>query len=113
MNSSEKGRRAEEEAARFLKSQGYAIVERNFRWKGGEIDIIAKKGETLVFVEVRSRARPDFGTAAQTIGSSKIKKIKTAALLYLQNKNLDCPIRFDVIAFDGEKMERLENAFPF
>jgi putative endonuclease len=113
MKSGEKGRIAEERAAQFLKTQGYALLARNFRWKGGEIDIIARKEDVVVFVEVRSRASSNFGTAAETIGAAKREKIRRTALLYIQNKNLDCPLRFDVIAFDGEIMEHTENAFEF
>lgn len=113
MNSGEKGRQAEESAARFLKSHGYLILERNFRWKGGEIDIIAQKNDLIIFVEVRARSSIDFGTAAETVGNTKREKIRKSAILYIQKKNLDCPLRFDIIAFDGNSMEHIENAFDF
>lgn len=113
MNNAEKGREAEERAAQFLKTSGYALLDRNFRWKGGEIDIIARKGGVVVFVEVRLRASANFGTAAETVGPAKREKIRRTALLYAQNKKLDCPLRFDVIAFDGETMEHTESAFEF
>ncbi len=111
MDRREKGAQSEEAAARYLTQQGYRILQRNFRWKGGEIDIIAQRNGLLVFVEVRARSYSAFGFAAETINSSKKEKIKRTALLYLQKRRLDCPARFDVITFDGDKLEHIENAF--
>ncbi len=111
MNRREKGAQSEEIAAQYLKEKGYRILQRNFRWKGGEIDIIARQRDLIVFVEVRSRAYSEFGLAAETINFSKREKIKRTALLYLQKDHLDSPTRFDVIAFDGENMTHIENAF--
>jgi putative endonuclease len=111
MDRREKGAHSEEAAARYLEEKGYRILQRNFRWKGGEIDIVAGKKDLIVFVEVRARASPEFGRAAETVNWSKREKLKRTALLYLQKNRLDRPTRFDVIAFDGENMTHIENAF--
>ena len=111
MNRREKGAQSEEAAARHLTQKGYRILQRNFRWKGGEIDIIAQRNELIVFVEVRARSYSTFGSAAETINASKKEKIKRTALLYLQKNRLDSPARFDVITFDGDNLAHFENAF--
>jgi len=79
----ETGRRAEALAAAFLEGRGLAIVERNFRCRRGEIDIIARDGPTLVFVEVRLRSRQDYGGAAASITAAKRSRLAAAALFYL------------------------------
>lgn len=88
----------EEIACRFLKNKGYAIIDRNFYSRHGELDIVARKGSTLVIVEVKTR-KNDFDLyACQAVTFKKIRNIKRAACDYLQNhffKSLD--YRFDVI----------------
>ncbi len=111
MDRKDKGKKSEDEAARYLTGKNYQILQRNFRWKGGEIDLIARQKDLIVFVEVRSRASSEFGLAAETVQAPKREKIKRTALLYLQKNCLDSPTRFDVIAFDGENMTHIENAF--
>jgi putative endonuclease len=105
-----RGREAEKQAARHLESHGLCIVERNFRIRGGEIDLICRDGKTLVFVEVRLRSRSDFGGAAASITAGKRRRIVLAAQHYLLGK-ADCDCRFDCILIDGEKLEWLKNAF--
>ncbi|MHB2025922.1 MAG: YraN family protein [Elusimicrobiota bacterium] len=112
MNSRESGARAEDMAAKFLESRGFLILERNFLCRMGEIDLVAKDGEEIVFVEVRFRSRPDFGTAAQTISRAKKKRIIKTAVFYAQTKGaLDIPMRFDVVALDGENIDHIAGAF--
>jgi len=112
MNRKELGARAEDAAARFLESRGLRILERNFRCKMGEIDLIAEDGAALVFVEVRSRASSSFGTAAETIGPSKRRKIIKTALFYLQSRGLfERASRFDVVTFDGGAPSYIPGAF--
>ncbi|MBU6951798.1 MULTISPECIES: YraN family protein [unclassified Hahella] len=92
------GRAAESQAESFARAQGFTILERNFRCKGGEIDLIAKHGEHLVFIEVRHRSSDKFGSAAESITQKKQQRIILAANIYLQKKGLtDMPCRFDVI----------------
>lgn len=95
----ERGIEGEELAVRALKKKRYKIVERNFRTPAGEIDIIARDGKCLVFVEVRTRGSIEFGLPQETVVARKQKKLCTAARWYLQkNKMSDGSCRFDVVA---------------
>ena len=112
MKSSQIGRLAEDKAVDLLKKKGYRIIERNFRTKSGEIDIIAEDGNTVVFVEVRFRKNKAFGTPEETIDQKKIKKIILTANRYISMKNLTGKdIRFDVIAVDTEGIRHIIGAF--
>ena len=102
------GARAEALAAAFLVARGLAIVERNFRCRRGEIDLIARDGETLVFVEVRLRTRRDFGGAAASITAAKRARIAAAALFYLARLPRTPPCRFDAVLLDALDSERIE-----
>ncbi len=97
------GDAAEERACRHLEGEGVTIVERNFRTKGGEIDIVARKGDLLVFVEVRSREDADFGTPEESVTPAKRRRIVAAARQYLSNVPPSSwrEARFDVIAIEG------------
>ena len=98
MNRFEKGRNAEDAAAGYLISQGFRILERNFRWAGGEIDIIAEEQGTLVFVEVRSRQSTSCGLPQETVNYSKQQQVRKTAAFYLKIKGLwEKNCRFDVI----------------
>ncbi|MEW5248078.1 YraN family protein [Microbulbifer discodermiae] len=88
-------------AARYLTETGLSIAARNYRCPGGEIDIVAWDGNTLVFVEVRYRRSDAFGCASASIDRRKQQKLHTAAADYLQRHKVDCPCRFDVVAIDG------------
>ncbi|MFI5361235.1 MAG: YraN family protein [Elusimicrobiota bacterium] len=107
----ETGRKAEDLAAAFLQAKGLTIVEKNFRVKVGEIDLVAKDGEEIVFVEVRARASRDFGGAAASVDGAKRRKLIRAARLWLQARNWDGACRFDVVAVDGGALEHLPAAF--
>lgn len=107
------GARYEDLAAELLRGKGYKIIERNFVAKIGELDLIAQDGETIVFVEVRQRSSLGFGSAAETIGPGKIRKIVRTAQLFAQARGLEeRDMRFDVVAVDGATMEHIEDAFP-
>ena len=97
------GDAAEERACRHLERSGFTIVERNFRTRGGEIDIVARKGDLLVFVEVRSREVPGFGTPEESVTPAKRRRIVAAARRYLTNVPASSwrEARFDVIAIEG------------
>jgi len=97
------GDAAEERACRHLGGAGFTIVERNYRTKSGEIDIVARKGDVLVFVEVRSREVPDFGTPEESVTPAKRRRIVAAARQYLSNVPPSSwrEARFDVIAIEG------------
>ena len=111
------GNRGEELAAAFLERNGLRIVERNFRCKGGEIDIVAKEGSTLVFVEVKSRKTLTYGVPQLAVTPFKQRQISKAALTWLARNRLhDTPARFDVIAILLEdnyrhQIEHIKNAF--
>jgi putative endonuclease len=105
-----RGREAEGRAAAFLESRGRRVVGRNFRVRGGEIDLIVADGPTTVFVEVRQRSRSDFGGAAESITASKRRRIVLAARHWLaRHGDTDC--RFDCILIDGEHLEWIRDAF--
>jgi len=118
MNTRTLGSFGEEEAARFLRRKGYRIVERNFRCRFGEIDIIARKRNILAFVEVKLRKDSRFAEAREFVTRSKQQRILASAQLYLAAHPEDVQPRFDVVevyAPEGEKgkvtVEHLEDAF--
>ena len=84
MSSKQSGNYGEDLAAKYLKNNGYKILERNYRIRGGEIDIVAKEGETLVFVEVKTRYSHEFGTPVESMTFWKIKALLKTALFYIQ-----------------------------
>jgi len=99
-----------------LERRGYAILERRYRTKFGEIDIIARDGPTVVFGEVKARLTPDFGGAAAAITAWKQPRIAQMAVDYLSRRRLhECPCRFDVVAIDfdpaGPRVIVYPNAF--
>lgn len=108
-----RGQVAETRAADFLIGQGLRVVARNWRCRMGEIDLIAEQGRTLVFVEVRSRGRTDFGGSAASITSIKQARIIAAARAYLSTLRHTPACRFDVVLFDGANSspEWLQGAF--
>ena len=107
----ETGRKAEDLAAAFLQAKGMTIVEKNFRMKVGEIDIVAKDKDEIIFVEVRARASRDFGGAAASVDGTKRRKLIRAARLWLQARGWDGACRFDVVAVDGGRLEHIPAAF--
>jgi putative endonuclease len=107
----ETGRKAEDLAAAFLQAKGMTIIEKNFRAKVGESDIVAKDRDEIIFVEVRARASRDFGGAAASVGGAKRRKLIRAANLWIQARKWDGACRFDVVALEGGKLEHLPAAF--
>jgi len=96
----ERGAAAEEAAIRYLSSLGYQVLARNWRCRSGEIDLIARDGEVLVFVEVRSRrAGSRYGAAVEAVTPRKIHKVREVAGVYLTFHPYTAgPVRFDVVA---------------
>jgi putative endonuclease len=95
------GTRAEDLCAELLRAAGLRLLERNWRCRLGEIDLIAEEGGTLVFAEVRMRSGPGFGGAAESITAAKRSRLLAAARLYLAGRpDADC--RFDVFLVEGE-----------
>ena len=110
------GNAGENFAARYLEQHGYKILEKNFRVRSAEIDIIAQIGDVIVFVEVKTRSNIRHGLPAEAVNFRKQKKIIKAASVFLQDeKYFDSPCRFDVIEIysDGIKFtaRHIENAF--
>ncbi len=108
-----RGERGEAQAAAFLRQQGLVITARNYRCRFGEIDLIARDGETVVFVEVRSRANDAFGGAAASITAAKQAKLLKTARHYLTTLSSTPPCRFDAVLVTGDppRIEWLRNAF--
>ncbi|HSI37639.1 MAG TPA: YraN family protein [Methylotenera sp.] len=112
-NHLKQGNAAESLAATFLQQSGLTLLEKNFRCKHGEIDLIMRDGKTLVFVEVRLRTNQNFGSAAMSINQSKQGKLTRTAEHYLQiHGNSAC--RFDAVlmqSIDINAVEWIKNAF--
>ncbi|SDZ79236.1 YraN family protein [Nitrosospira multiformis] len=114
MNLRLKGNQAERYAETFLAGHKLVLVQRNYRCRFGEIDLIMRDGETLVFVEVRMRTNRNFGGAGSSITLSKQRKVVRAARHYLLSLRTEPCCRFDAVLLsgnDGRDMEWIRNAF--
>jgi putative endonuclease len=112
----ELGRKGEEKALRFLKKRGYRIIEQNYVCKMGEMDIIAKEKDTLVFIEVKTRTSMAFGPPQLAVTQFKQRQLSKVALHFLKEKKLeDINARFDVVAIllppEREEIELIRDAF--
>jgi len=108
----EVGSAAERRAVELLLRKGYQIVERNYRTKLGELDIVARDGTTLVFVEVRSRHDSTYGSALEAVGWRKQSKVSKVAMQYLAwRKPRFIAARFDVVAITGDEMVHIQDAW--
>lgn len=96
-----RGAEAEELAARFLARQGLEIVARNYRTRFGEVDVVAREGATLVFVEVRARAWSAYGGAAASVDARKQRRLVAAARHFLARLGAEPACRFDVLTLQG------------
>ena len=104
------GVKAEQTAADYLVAQGLRLVARNYRCRGGEIDLIMADGASLVFVEVRERAGSAFGGALASITATKQARILLAARHYLARYGIDSACRFDAVLIQGGRLEWLRAA---
>ena len=101
MTTTQTGNKGEDLACRFLLKQGYKILERNYRIRGGEVDIVAKDGEYLVFIEVKTRYTHEFGLPSESITPFKIKALLKTALFYVQKIHWgDKGYRIDFVSVD-------------
>jgi putative endonuclease len=98
------GARAEDLCAGLMRAAGLRIVERNWRCRHGEIDLIAEERSMLVFAEVRMRSGPGFGGAGESVTAAKRARLLAAARLYL-SRRAETPCRFDVFLVDGTSRE--------
>lgn len=107
-----KGNLGEQEAVQFLFANGYEILRRNYRHKQTEIDIIARKDELVVFVEVKSRSSLEYGNPEDFVSEAQKKRIVLAADHWIHHTAWDGEIRFDIIAISNQKgLEHIEDAF--
>lgn len=113
MNRREIGTKYEKRALIYLEQQGYQILEKNYRCRTGEIDIIARDGTYLVFIEVKYRASGKMGHALEAVTSRKREVIRKVASYYLltHGMGMDVPCRFDVVGITGEEVMLIKNAF--
>ena len=104
MNKTEKGRRGEDIAAAYVMRCGMDIIARNYRYGKTETDIIAKNGDTYVFIEVKARSGYEYGFGAEAVNARKQKMLIHGALAFAsEHRTLDEPMRFDVIEVDLKK----------
>ena len=107
-----RGKKAEDVACNFLLNNGLELLERNYSCRYGEIDLIMRDSDVLVFIEVRYRKHAAFGTAAESIDANKRRKIIFTADYYLQRNKPNCSTRFDVVTLDAERSpEWITDAF--
>ncbi len=111
----ELGKLGEEMAVEFLQKEGYAILETNWTFQKAEIDIIAKKGDILAIIEVKTRSSLDFGLPQDFVKPKKIQLLIKAVDAFVNERNLDIEVRFDIIAIHKEGksfvIEHLIDAF--
>ncbi len=114
MNNIEKGKLGEEIASKYIISKGGKVIERNYRTRVGEVDLIAKLNGELVFVEVKSRSNINYGYPAESVNYKKKRKITNVAKYYILDNSLEnLSIRFDVIEIylKEKKINHIVNAF--
>jgi putative endonuclease len=118
LSTHQKGKWGEERAAAFLVLKGYRILEKNYRVPQGEIDLIASKGGTLVFVEVKTRRGKAQGTPLEAVSPHKVRRLSAAAAIYLASQKASANCRFDVVTLGPEKnwiglarLQHFKNAF--
>jgi putative endonuclease len=111
--SNDRGRQAEADAADFLTAQGLALISTNFHSRFGEIDLIMRQSDTLVFVEVKLRTNNSYGDSCELLSISKQRKLIATAKYYLVSNRCyhtyNC--RFDLVAFNNSKISWIQNAF--
>lgn len=111
------GKKGEQLAVNFLEENGYAILERNFRFLKAEVDIIAQKEDVVCAVEVKTRSTSDFGNPQDFVKPKQIKNLVTAMDHYVTERDLDFEVRFDIVGIVknklGTRIEHLEDAFLF
>lgn len=113
INKRKLGGEYEDRAAGYLESIGYKIIKKNYFCKAGEIDIVAKDGEYLSFIEVKYRANAASGFPEEAVDMKKAGRITRSALFYMNSENIpdNTPCRFDVVAILGDEISVIKNAF--
>ncbi len=111
MKTTAKGQQTEQACCEYLQSQGLKLVTRNYRTRSGEIDLIMRDKKTLVFIEVRYRKNSHYGSAVESVNSSKQHKLLLTAQHYMQQHDIDSPVRIDVVGMhsgDDDNRYRFE-----
>ena len=108
-NKQARGRQGEDDALAYLLLQGFVLLERNYLCKGGELDLVMRDGDAIVFVEVRLRSRATFGGALASITPAKQRRMVVAAQTWLLRQKTVPPCRFDALAIDGGRISWLKN----
>lgn len=111
MNRAARGKAAEDAAVALLQRHGYRVIARNVRLPGGEIDVIARDGNVIAFVEVKARASGTFGSAAAAVDGRKRSTLRALAADWLQIAAPTARARFDVVTFDGGRAALHRGAF--
>lgn len=115
-NNRKTGQEKETVAVEYLRNKGYFIIQTNYRVRQAEIDIIARDGSCIVFVEVKYRSTDALGNPLEAVDLGKQKKISKAALFYMCNNKIspdNTPIRFDVVGILGDEVTHIVNAFDY
>lgn len=111
------GMQGEAMVARYLRENGYRLAAHGYRSRYGEIDLTAWDGDVLCFVEVKTRTNVDMALPREYVTAQKQNRLRKTAMMYLSEKRLDCPARFDVAevyaehGFDNARIEYIKNAF--
>ncbi len=105
------GRRGENAAVRYLKKNGYKILARNYRTVFGEADIIARSGDTVAFIEVKTSLTDIFGTPSERVRLDKIRRYRLCAEHYFSEREVDVTVRFDIIEVFRRSINHIVDAF--
>ncbi|MFN0116842.1 MAG: YraN family protein [Elusimicrobiota bacterium] len=106
------GKEGETKALEFLENKGFKLIEKNYRCREGEVDLICQDKNTIVFVEVKNRTSETYGLPQEAVTLNKKRKMIKAALTFLQEKNMwDQSVRFDVVSVGSEKLTHFRGAF--
>lgn len=105
------GKRGETRAVWYLRFHGYKILERNYKNPFGEVDIIAKKGDTIAFIEVKTRHSESFGAPSEAVDERRREKYIQAARYYFLGYQINLTVRFDIIEILRGKLNHIVNAF--
>ncbi len=111
MHNRKLGLKGERSARRFLKRKGYKILEKNFKSPFGEVDVIARRGEVIAFIEVKTRLTDSFGSPSQAVTPERQKRYFNAARYYFAGRQIDFVVRFDIIEVFRGEINHIENAF--
>jgi putative endonuclease len=111
------GKKGEELAIEYLRLKEYEILERNYRYQKAEVDIIAKRENKLIAVEVKTRSTPEFGDPQDFVKPKQIQQLVKAVNHYVEESGLEVEVRFDIIAIvknkSGQKIEHIQDAFIY